>query len=104
MTTAPLLCYTEAKHFEGEEAMKQFDFEIKNVPVLKRTEVLVVGSGTAGVAAAVASARGGAKTLLVERYGCLGGALTVSNVSSYGFSINRFPEVLDGIPKEIESR
>lgn len=84
--------------------MDQFDFEIKNVPVLKRTEVLVVGSGTAGVAAAVASARGGAKTLIVERYGCLGGALTVSNVSSYGFSINRFPEVLDGIPKEIETR
>lgn len=84
--------------------MKSFDFAVKNVPVLKKTEVLVVGSGTAGVAAAVAAARGGAKTLIVERYGCLGGALTVSNVSSYGFSINRFPEVLDGIPKEIDAR
>ncbi len=84
--------------------MKRFDFEVKNVPVLASTEVLVVGSGTAGISAAVASARGGAKTLIVERYGCLGGALTVSNVSSYSFSVNRFPETLSGIPKEIDER
>ena len=84
--------------------MKQFDLAISNVPVIARTQVLVVGSGTAGIAAAVASARGGAKTMIVERYGCLGGALTVSNVSSYSFSVNRFPEVLSGIPLEIDQR
>ena len=84
--------------------MKQFDFEAKNVPVLASTEVLVVGSGTAGISAAVASARSGAKTMIVERYGCLGGALTVSNVSSYSFSVNRFPETLSGLPKEIDER
>ena len=33
--------------------MEQYNFEIKNVPILARMEVLVVGSGTAGVAAAL---------------------------------------------------
>jgi glycine/D-amino acid oxidase-like deaminating enzyme len=44
--------------------------------VLKRTEVLVVGGGTAGVSAAVAAARSGAEVTLVERYGSLGGLAT----------------------------
>lgn len=84
--------------------MKSYSFESRDVPVLVHTEVLVVGSGPAGISAAVASARTGAKTLIVERYGCLGGALTVSNVSSYSFSVNKFPETLSGIPKEIDER
>ncbi len=40
------------------------------------TEVLVVGGGTAGTAAAIAAARTGAQTMLVERYGALGGIAT----------------------------
>jgi glycine/D-amino acid oxidase-like deaminating enzyme len=40
------------------------------------TEVLVVGGGTAGAAAAIAAARAGAETMLVERYGALGGIAT----------------------------
>ena len=46
-------------------------------------DVIVAGGGSAGVAAAVAGARSGAKTLLVERYGCLGGAATMRNVVTY---------------------
>jgi len=75
-----------------------------SAPELATADVLVVGSGPAGVAAALAAARTGAKTLLIERYGCLGGALAVSNVQSYGFSVNRHPGVLSGIPREIEER
>lgn len=37
-----------------------------------RNEVIVVGGGPAGIAAAVSAARNGADTLLVERYGFLG--------------------------------
>jgi NADPH-dependent 2,4-dienoyl-CoA reductase/sulfur reductase-like enzyme len=48
----------------------------RETPVLKRTEVLVVGGGTAGVSAAVAAARSGAEVTLVERYGSLGGLAT----------------------------
>lgn len=44
--------------------------------VMQETDVLVVGGGSAGFAAAVAAARAGAQTVLVERYGYLGGLWT----------------------------
>ncbi len=48
----------------------------RSTPVAHECEVLVVGGGSAGVAAAVAAARNGADVLLVERYGYLGGLAT----------------------------
>ncbi len=45
----------------------------RETPVLRRTGVLVVGGGPAGLAAAVSAARSGADVTLVERYGQLGG-------------------------------
>jgi hypothetical protein len=53
-----------------------------------RYDVVVVGGGAAGVAAAVGAARRGARTLLVERYGFLGGEAANANVLSYcGFFV-----------------
>lgn len=49
------------------------DEAARRTPVLARTQVLVVGGGSAGTAAAVAAARAGADSLLIERYGSLGG-------------------------------
>ncbi|MGB9826606.1 MAG: FAD-dependent oxidoreductase, partial [Desulfofundulus sp.] len=46
-----------------------------DLPVLAETEVLVVGSGPAGLAAAIGAAREGVDVLLVERYGCFGGVI-----------------------------
>ncbi|MBI3768142.1 MAG: FAD-dependent oxidoreductase [Deltaproteobacteria bacterium] len=52
------------------------DEPARRTRVHAETDVLVVGGGTAGAAAAIAAARAGAATLLVERYGALGGIAT----------------------------
>ncbi|MET0209214.1 MAG: FAD-dependent oxidoreductase, partial [Burkholderiaceae bacterium] len=57
-------------------------------PDNNRYDIVVVGGGAAGVAAALGSARQGARTLLVERYGFLGGCATNSLVLTYcGFYV-----------------
>lgn len=48
----------------------------RNLPVVGAPDVLVIGAGSAGISAAVASARRGADTWLVERYGFVGGLAT----------------------------
>ena len=48
----------------------------REIPVFHRADVVVVGGGPAGFAAAIAAARTGATTALVERYGSLGGLFT----------------------------
>jgi len=56
--------------------MKTIQEAAREIKVFRETDVVVVGGGPAGVAAAVASARTGARTTLVERYGHLGGMST----------------------------
>jgi hypothetical protein len=53
----------------------------REIPVLGDYDVVVCGGGPAGCAAAVAAARHGAKTLLIEKYGFLGGAPVAQLVS-----------------------
>lgn len=52
-------------------------------PVFGDYEVVVLGGGPAGTAAAVAAARAGRSTLLVERYGFLGGMGTAAGVTNF---------------------
>jgi len=47
--------------------------EERDAPVIVEAEVCVVGGGSAGLAAAISSARSGARTVLIERYGFFGG-------------------------------
>jgi hypothetical protein len=53
-----------------------------NIPVKADVDVLVVGVGPAGIAASIASARMGARTMIIERYGFLGGCATISGVTT----------------------
>jgi hypothetical protein len=53
----------------------------RHLPVIGRPDVLVVGAGSAGVAAAVAAARRGADTWLIEASGFLGGLATVGLIN-----------------------
>ena len=70
---------------------------------LAETDVLVVGSGSAGSVAAIAAARAGAKTLLLERYGFLGGTSTLVLDTFYGFYTpgSRAKKVVGGIPDAV---
>ena len=56
----------------------------REVPILTNTDVLICGGGVAGLSAATASGRLGARTLLVERDGFLGGSLTASGMAQWG--------------------
>ncbi len=53
---------------------------VKSLPVYNHYDILVAGSGPAGICAAVAAAREGASVCLIERYGVVGGNLTVGHV------------------------
>lgn len=81
----------------------------RQIPVLAETDVLVIGGGPAGVAAAVASSRTGAETYLVERYNHLGGlwtgGLVLPLLSTHAVDKNkRTRQVIFGIGGEMAQR
>lgn len=65
---------------------------------------VVIGGGTAGVVAAVQLGRAGARTLLIEKNGILGGTMTVGGVSLPGLFHAWGEQVVAGIGWELVSR
>ena len=75
---------------------------------MKKYDLIVVGGGFAGVAAALAAARAGVKVLMVEKSNCLGGAAVnclVNPFMPYRTQMDgRWVDLSAGIFKEIHSR
>lgn len=67
----------------------------------KSYDVVVVGGGTAGVVAAIQAGRAGAKTLLVEKCGMLGGTITMGAVNFPGIFFAWGRQIISGIGWEL---
>lgn len=67
-------------------------------------EVIVAGGGTAGIAAAVAAARNGVDTILIERYGFLGGTMTAGLVNPFMTFHAGGEQIIKGVFQEIIDR
>ncbi len=74
----------------------------RQLPMRKPVDVLVAGGGMAGYSAAVAAARAGARTLLVEPCGDLGGTATVCGVGSFCGETRGQGEVFDDVIAGLE--
>jgi hypothetical protein len=80
----------------------------RQLPVFGYFDVVVVGGGPAGIAASWSAAKHGAKVLLIERYGFLGGMGTAGGVTNfaglYGVRQGQMQQVVHGVVDEIFDR
>ncbi len=80
----------------------------RRTEVLGEFDVVVAGGGPAGLAAAVSAARHGARTLLVERHGFLGGMGTAGGVTNfaglYGRRGGQMQQLVRGVVDELLAR
>jgi hypothetical protein len=83
--------------------MRTVTLPARQVPLIADTDVLVVGGGPAGIMAAVAAARNGARTMLVERAGYLGGNLTI-HLPLLTFHDANGDKVIRGLAEEFVER
>lgn len=73
-------------------------------PFIDEYDVIVAGGGASGLIAAVSASRAGARTLLVEHAGCLGGTGTYAMVAQWIGFFNRERQVVGGIAEELATR
>ena len=83
--------------------MDRFQEAERDVPIVDHTDVVVCGGGPAGVCAAIAAARTGAKTRLLEVHGSLGGIWT-SGLLSWIIDSADKPGIMADITEELDRR
>ncbi|KJZ17982.1 FAD-dependent oxidoreductase [Loktanella sp. S4079] len=83
---------------------RQITEPARETPVIHETDVLVVGSGPGGLAAAIAAARCGVQVTLLERFGCFGGNITVVGVEGFAWYRHEATVEAGGIGWEFEKR
>jgi FAD dependent oxidoreductase len=80
----------------------------RNIPIFGEYDVVVVGGGPAGIAASHSAAKHGARVLLVEKYGFLGGMGTAAGVTNfaglYGVKYGVMQQVVRGVVDDIFER
>ena len=80
----------------------------RQTPIWGEYDVVVLGGGPAGIAAAVAASRAGRSTLLIERYGFLGGMGTAAGVTNFcGLHANvhgNIRQVVHGVADDLLQR
>ncbi len=76
----------------------------RRIDVIHETDVLVVGSGPAGLSAAIAAAREGVDVALVERFGCFGGNMTAVGVEGLAWYRHEATVEAGGLATEFERR
>ena len=89
-------------------ASKTIEEPARRIPVYGEYDVAVLGGGPAGIAAAVAAARAGRRTLLIERYGFLGGMGTAAGVTNFcglhGNVYGKHHRLVQGMASELLAR
>lgn len=83
---------------------RSFREPARDIDIVHETDVLVVGSGPGGLAAALAAARTGVSVTLLERFGCFGGNLTVVGVEGFAWYRHSQTVEANGIGREFEER
>src|SRR3954469_20410136 len=97
-----------APHQEPDVPRRTISEPARQIPIYGEYDVVVLGGGPAGIAAAVAASRAGRRTLLIERYGFLGGMGTAAGVTNFcGLHANVYGEmhrVVQGIASDLLDR